>query len=110
MLIIGVILFWRFVFFDYGGKIIIWVMNNMDFYGDFLFCFEFMVKIFNGEIVFLLNDFEDVYFMYKLFFILVFGVVKGYFVFRDGSVVILDVMGVVSNFLVDGYFIWIDFD
>ncbi|XP_065925298.1 uncharacterized protein [Magallana gigas] len=93
----GVTLFRRSVLFDHGGKIIIWAMNNMDFDGDFSLCFEFMVKTFNGEIALLSNDFEDAHFTYKLSFIPALGVVKGYFVLRDGSVATLDVMGVNPN-------------
>lgn len=105
----GVTLFRRSVLFDHGGKITIWAMNNMDFDGDFSLCFEFMVKTFNGEIALLSNDFEDAHFTYKLSFIPALGVVKGYFVLRDGSVATLDVMGVVSNSSADGHFIWTDY-
>lgn len=93
----GVALFRKSVLFNRGGKIIIWAMNNMDLDGDFSLCFEFMTKTFDGEIALISNDFEDAHFTYKLTFIPALGVVKGYFVLRDGSVATLDVVGVVSN-------------
>ncbi|KAL5017568.1 hypothetical protein ScPMuIL_007157 [Solemya velum] len=90
----AVSIFNKAAFFAPGGKILIWMMNDLEMGNEFALSFEFMAKTYDGEIALLSNSYKDLPFTYKITFIPSKRVVKGYFLLNDGVKVDMTVHGV----------------
>ena len=76
----------------------IWMMNDMDMDSQWAMCFEFMTQVFSGEVALISNSWKKNTYTYRITYLPLDGLVKGYFRLKDKSVVELVVMGVVSMF------------
>ncbi|XP_069138939.1 uncharacterized protein [Argopecten irradians] len=91
----GVAIYRKSALFSDGGQIMIWAMNNMNLDKEFAFCFEFMAKIYNGEVALLSNGYKDSDFTYKITYLPAQAIVKAYIELDDGTTAHLVVKGVI---------------
>ncbi|KAK3587502.1 hypothetical protein CHS0354_003645 [Potamilus streckersoni] len=83
--------------FTKGGRIAIWMMNDLDLDSEWAMCFEFMTHIYNGEVALVSDDWKDKGFTYKITYIPEKALVKGYFRMKDDSIADLTIVGVDPN-------------
>ncbi|XP_053406689.1 uncharacterized protein LOC123547647 [Mercenaria mercenaria] len=83
--------------FSKGGRIVIWMMNDIDMDSEWALCFEFMTQSYGGEVALVSNDWKKVSFTYKITHIPGKNLVVGYFRMKDGTIAELIVMGVKPN-------------
>ncbi|OWF55103.1 Protein PIF [Mizuhopecten yessoensis] len=90
----GVAIYRKSALFSEGGQIMVWAMNNMNLDKEFAFCFEFMSKVYNGEVALLSNGYKGHDFTYKITYIPAQSLVKVYIELDDDTTAHLVVTGV----------------
>lgn len=77
----------------------VWAMNNMNLDTEFAFCFEFMVKVYSGEVALLSNGYRDLDYTYRITYFPSQSKVKATLELKDNTAAHLVVHGVVSTLL-----------